>query len=117
MRRKKLAQRGEDISRERPARAAANAAKVPAVRMPRPGKKRLGFNDKHALRTLPVRIATLEATIHALAEKLADANLYGRDRNAFEEASRALAAAQRELAAAEDKWLELEIRREEIEGG
>ena len=36
---------------------------------------------------------------------------------AFADASAALAAAQGELAAAEEKWLELEILREEIEGG
>jgi ABC transport system ATP-binding/permease protein len=35
---------------------------------------------------------------------------------AVEQASRAFAAAQAELAAAEEKWLDLEILREEIAG-
>ena len=35
----------------------------------------------------------------------------------FETRRRPLAAAEAELAAAEEKWLELEILREEIEGG
>ena len=40
-----------------------------------------------------------------------------RDRKAFDEASAALAGAQAELAAAEEKWLELEILREDVAGG
>ncbi len=45
-----------------------------------------------------------------------DPDLYARDQKAFAETSGSLAAAQSELAAAEEKWLELEILREEIEG-
>jgi len=112
-----LAQRGEDLARERTTRPAARDAKVTPAREPRPGKRRLGFHDKHSLQTLPIRIATLEADIRRMAARLADPNLYARDRNAFDEASRALASAEAELAAAEEKWLELEILREEIEGG
>ena len=42
---------------------------------------------------------------------------YARDRKAFDEASAALAGAQAELAAAEEKWLQLEILREDVAGG
>ena len=42
--------------------------------------------------------------------------LYARDRQAFAQASEALSATQAELAAAEERWLELEMLREEIEG-
>ena len=38
-----------------------------------------------------------------------------KDRKKFDEASAAIATAQKELAAAEDRWLELEVLREEIE--
>jgi ATP-binding cassette subfamily F protein uup len=48
---------------------------------------------------------------------LDDPGLYTRDRKSFEETSAALAAAETELAASEAKWLELEMLREEIEGG
>ena len=58
----------------------------------------------------------LQENIRAAQEKLADPNLYARDRKAFDATSVALAAAHAELAAAEDKWLELEILREEIGG-
>ena len=46
---------------------------------------------------------------------LDDPDLYRKDRKKFDEASAAIATAQIELAAAEDRWLELEVLREEIE--
>ena len=111
-----LAQRGGDIARDAPAKAAAPKAKAP-VREAKQGRRRLTFNDKHALETLPQTIAALQAKIAALHRRLDDSGLYARDRKAFDDASAALAAAQAELAAAEEKWLELEILREEIEAG
>ena len=112
-----LAQRGEDIAREatgRPARP--REPKAAAAPEPRPGKRRLSFNEKYALETLPGEIAALQEKIRAAQEKLADPGLYARDRKAFDEISAALVAAQSALAAAEDKWLELEILRETIDG-
>jgi ATP-binding cassette subfamily F protein uup len=47
---------------------------------------------------------------------LADPSLFARDRNAFEAASAALKSAETELAAAEERWLELEILREDVVG-
>ena len=79
-----------------------------------PGK--LGFNEQHALKSLPKQIAALQATIRQLQQRFDDPNLYARDPKAFADASAALAAAQSQLAAAEEKWLELEMLREEIEG-
>jgi ABC transport system ATP-binding/permease protein len=52
-----------------------------------------------------------------LQDKLADPALYSRDPASFAKTTEALGAAQTELAQAEEKWLELEILREEIEGG
>jgi ATP-binding cassette subfamily F protein uup len=112
-----LAQRGADI-----AGRAAPQAKKPAARPEAPepqraktAKRRLNFNEKHALETLPKRIAALGAEIGRLQQHLADPALYARDAKAFADASAALAAAQTELADAEERWLELEILREEIE--
>jgi ATP-binding cassette subfamily F protein uup len=51
-----------------------------------------------------------------LQETLHDPDLFSRDRQAFDAASAALTEAQAALSAAEEKWLALEIRREEIEG-
>jgi ATP-binding cassette subfamily F protein uup len=115
-----LAQRGEDLTRAamKPATSkAVNEAKEAPPRESKPGKRKLSFHEKHALETLPRTILALSAEVRALHGRLDDPGLYARDRKSFEETSAALAATQSELAAAEAKWLELEILREEIEGG
>jgi ABC transport system ATP-binding/permease protein len=112
-----LAQRGEDIAREAATKPAApRPAKAAAASGQPTGKRKLSFNEKYALETLPGEIAALQDRIRAAQEKLADPGLYARDRAAFDKLSASLVTAQEELAAAEDKWLELEILREEIGG-
>ena len=110
-----LAQRGSDLKRE--------AAKAPVIeqKQAKPAapsslpKRRLSFNEKHALETLPKRIAALQADIAGRQRLLDDPDLYRKDRKTFDEVSLAVARAQEELTAAEDRWLELEVLREEIE--
>jgi ATP-binding cassette subfamily F protein uup len=111
-----LAQRGADIERE-PAKSAAavESTKVAIKGAPAGAKRRLNFNEKHALETLPKAIARLQAEIAKRAQQLDDPNLYRNDRRKFDATSTALAAAQQQLQAAEEKWLELEMLREEIE--
>jgi ABC transport system ATP-binding/permease protein len=107
-----LAQRG-------PARAASTP---PTVRprmtapVPRAPARKMTFKDKHALDTLPSRIAALEADVARLSEVLANADLYAREPARFADATQALDAAQGALAAAEERWLALEMLREELEG-
>jgi ATP-binding cassette subfamily F protein uup len=115
-----LAQRGKDF--ERVSLVNAAAPKEPSERKAAPpapsaGKRRLSFHEKHALETLPKAITALQARIRTLQTRLDDPGLYARDRAAFTQISEELAAAQAELAAAEEKWLELEILREELQGG
>jgi ATP-binding cassette subfamily F protein uup len=62
-------------------------------------------------------MAKLQGEIATLQQRLADPALFTRDRKSFDEISAALVKAQTELQAAEERWLELEIIREEIEGG
>jgi ABC transport system ATP-binding/permease protein len=115
-----LAQRGEKTLANKNARkaeknqasqdngqASASAAKP---------KRKLSFNDKHALETLPGKISKLEKEITDLQKRLADPALYAKDREAFEKASAALVKAQNGLSEAESRWLELEMLREEIAG-
>ena len=78
-------------------------------------KRKLNFNDKHALDTLPKTIANLQAEIAKQQRHLDDPNLYKKDRKKFDQCTAALSAAQKALEAAEDRWLELEVLREEIE--
>ena len=76
----------------------------------------MSFKDKHALDTLPKTIAALQAEAEALRAQLDDPGFYARDRIAFESVTAALAKLQREIAVAEERWLELEIMREELTG-
>src|SRR5665811_1611159 len=78
-------------------------------------KRRLNFNEKHALETLPKTIARLQAEIAKQQRHLDDPDLFQKDRQKFNQASDALTKAQKKLQEAEDKWLELEVLREEIE--
>ena len=48
--------------------------------------------------------------------RLADPDLYARDPARFGAMTKALGVAQAALAAAEERWLTLEMLREEIEG-
>jgi ATP-binding cassette subfamily F protein uup len=112
-----LAQRGEDLRKGevKPAPKPAAVEKPKAART-EPAKRKLGFNEKHALDTLPGKIASLEVEISRLQALMADTTLYARDRAAFGKITAAVTAAQSELAAAEERWLELELLRGEIEG-
>jgi ATP-binding cassette subfamily F protein uup len=83
---------------------------------PSSAKRRLSFKDKHALETLPGEIAKLEAKKTTLSRVLDDPNLYTRDRKRFAATSDELSDVERALAAAEERWLELEMLRSEIEG-
>jgi ATP-binding cassette subfamily F protein uup len=111
-----LAQRGADLKREN-AKAQAPAEKKEersAAPVSAP-KRKLSFNEKHALETLPKKMETLQADIARQQAVLDDANLYARDRKKFDDTSAAIARAHEELSVAEERWLELELLREEIE--
>jgi ATP-binding cassette subfamily F protein uup len=88
----------------------APALTAPAVR------RKLSFNEQHDLKTLPRRIADIESKVAKLQATLSDPTLYARDSALFERASSTLAGLQEELAAAEDRWLSLEMLRDELEG-
>jgi ATP-binding cassette subfamily F protein uup len=118
-----LAQRGSDLAGVKTAsgsKAGLKPSRAPdagaPARAPKTAKRRLSFNDKHALEALPAQIAALQADLRRLQDRLADPGLYARDRQAFTQASEALSATQSQLAAAEERWLELELLREAIEG-
>jgi ATP-binding cassette subfamily F protein uup len=112
-----LAQRGADLTREqrKPAAAKAPRAAKPAPAAPT-RKRRLSFNEKHQLETLPKTIASLQAEGQSLQRQLDDPTFYTRDRTGFERVSASLGDVQTRLAEAEDRWLELEILREELSG-
>jgi ATP-binding cassette subfamily F protein uup len=108
-----LAQRGPAVAAETVAKRSGGTPARPRTAAP---ARRMTFKDRHALETLPARIAALEAEIGRLNAVLADPDLYTRNAARFSEATAALTAAQTALAAAEEQWLALEMLREEIGG-
>ncbi|MHA1158905.1 MAG: ABC-F family ATP-binding cassette domain-containing protein [Alphaproteobacteria bacterium] len=114
-----VAQRGRGIGTRPPARARPDAAPQPrqnAPRRPAP-RRRLGFADQHALKTLPGKIEALGAEIQRLESALSDTDLYRRDPAKFASTSEALEAARKEAVVAEEAWFKTELLREEIEDG
>ena len=82
-----LAQRGADLTRE--ARKAAEAKQTREAKSAAPAtqrKRKLNFNEKHALETLPKTIAALHDEARALQRRLDDPALFARDRSAFDQA-------------------------------
>jgi ATP-binding cassette subfamily F protein uup len=114
-----LSQRGSPLApatvAKQPRRAAQATAQVRAHPAAQP--RRMSFNERHALETLPARIAALQAQIAALNAVLGDPDLYARNPERFSTATQALAAARDELNAAEEQWLTLEMLREAIDNG
>ena len=113
-----LVQRGGDLAR-RQAQKGKSVAFVKATAdaaASLPAKRKLSFKDKHALEALPKEIEKLDRRIGALHRALADPSLYARDPNAFAVASAELSTAQAARDTAEERWLELEMLREELEG-
>ncbi|MGE4527952.1 MAG: ABC-F family ATP-binding cassette domain-containing protein [Rhodospirillaceae bacterium] len=106
----------------RQCRAAAEAAK-PAAAKPKPQRAepprkaaKLSYKDQREWEGLPARLAALEAEQEDLEKRLADPGFFARDAAGFSAATARLAALATERAAAEDRWLELEILREELSG-
>jgi len=91
----------------------APASSSDTTRAPHNKKKlKLGFNQLHALKTLPVRMEELQVEIAYHQATLSDAGLYARDPAAFDTTAAALKSAEEALASAEEEWLSLELLRE-----
>ncbi len=105
-----LTQRGEIAEVAAPARSKS----APAQRTAAPVRK-LSFKDKHELENLPKKLEELHGQVATLNQRLADPTLYSRDRASFDRSTAALAAAEKALAQAEERWLELEMLREDLE--
>jgi ABC transport system ATP-binding/permease protein len=111
-----IAQRGQGVAAKprAPAKPAKASAATPAA-SPQSERRKLSFKDKHALETLPARIAALEEDVRTLRAKLAEEGLYARDRKAFDALATKLSTAESDLAASEERWLALELLREQLE--
>ncbi|MBN2753118.1 MAG: ATP-binding cassette domain-containing protein [Rhodospirillaceae bacterium] len=75
---------------------------------------KLSYKDQREWEGLPARLAALDAEQEALEERMSDAGFFGRDPQAFQAATARLGAIAAERAEAEDRWLELELLRDEL---
>ncbi len=78
-------------------------------------KAKLGFKEKHDLETLPAKLDALRTDVKRLQAKLDDPALFTRDPATFKKTLAELETAQAVIAAGEERWLMLEMLREEIE--
>jgi ATP-binding cassette subfamily F protein uup len=112
-----VAQRGRGVQAKARAAAAAAASGRGMAEAPRVATRaKLSFKDKHALESLPARIALLEREIGVLQKALADPALYAADPSGFAARSNLLTKKQAEREAGEEDWLRLEMLREAMEG-
>ena len=113
-----VAQRGAGVE----ARKAKAGARQRPQRRVRPRRRhrrqrKLSFKEKHALETLPGHHE--EARVRDRDARTASSPIRRYSRaiaKGFDADIKRLAACARELAQAEEQWLELEMKREELEG-
>ena len=76
---------------------------------------KLTYRDKHALETLPKKIEELHVTIRDYGKDMADPNLYRSNPKKFAQIADSLEEAKNKLSELEERWFELEMRREKLE--
>lgn len=112
-----LAQRGTDLARAKakPGKPESREPVAPEASSGKPAKRKLTFQQLQQLETLPAAMDKLATIIGKLQGKLDDVSLYTRDRKAFDDTTAMLGKAQAELEKLEERWLELEMLKEELE--
>jgi len=110
-----LAQRKASVAKVADTSGQAKRGKASGAKSKSSG--RMTFKDKHALETLPEKMAAIQSEIEEFQVTLADPDMFARNPDKFNAAVKGLEAAQADLAASEERWLELEMLREEFEGG
>jgi ATP-binding cassette subfamily F protein uup len=111
-----------DYLNQRATYGEAAAPKAPAAPKPvaqpkaQSPRNRLSYNETRELDQLPGKIEALGTEIAKLEKELGDPSLYSRDPARFQKLAARADAARAELDAAEERWLELEAKREEAAG-
>ena len=88
-------------------------AAQPTADKPKPTGK-MSYKDQREYDILPEKNAKLEAEIAALEADLSDGTLFTTDPAAFQKKVDRLTAARGQLETGEERWLELEMLREEL---
>ena len=76
----------------------------------------MSFKEKHALEVLPEKIENLKLQISDIENQMADPNFYNNENKKIEKVAIILSDNEKKLSKLEEQWLELELKREEIEG-
>ena len=104
-----------DYRKQRPSSIEATRPATPAKpKTVTPKQERLSYRDKTDLELLPSRIASIEKKITRLETQLSDSDFIQNDRIGFGKAAAQLEAARKEKEEAEERWLEIEIKRETL---
>ncbi len=90
--------------------------KIKQSKLSGPQKERLSYKQTYLLKTLPQEMARLKKAVNDAMVKLSDMTFFANDPNAYQALSAQMEADNIAFAEAEEKWLELEILRETIEG-
>ena len=80
-----------------------------------PRQDRLTYKDVHALETLPKEMQSLSEKIAKAEAKLADMNFFNQDPDGYQALATQLDADKALLEAKEEKWLEIEMKREALD--
>ncbi|MBW4035267.1 MAG: ABC-F family ATP-binding cassette domain-containing protein [Proteobacteria bacterium] len=105
-----LAQRGERV------REAATVRKAGPVAKRVSEKAAFSFKDRHRLKALNEEIAGVQSRIDTLEATFADTELFTKRPEQFQANMTALAGLHERMGVLEAEWLELEMRRESVEG-
>ncbi len=81
-----------------------------------PASVKLSYKDKYALEVLPGEMEELATEIAELQSRLDDPQFFTTDPEGFNATASRLSEARAELDAREEKWIELEMLRETVEG-
>ncbi len=77
---------------------------------------KLSYKEKYALENLPQEMEKLTTKISQYQAKMANPELFTKNPDQFKAASEGLEAAKIRLGEIEEQWLELEMKREALEG-
>jgi ATP-binding cassette subfamily F protein uup len=110
-------QRGRGVDEKVKAKVVGGKGKKSAqAAAPKPASGKLSYKDKFALETLPGEMDALQKDIEDIQAQMSNGDLYATDPDAFNALIAKMAQKQSQRDQAEEKWLELEMKREEIEG-
>lgn len=109
-------QRGRGVDAKSSVKGVGKSKPQEKSKTSKTSRGKLSYKDKYALETLPEEIRILGTDIERLEADMSKDNLYAEDPDTFTALVNQLAKTQKARDDAEEKWLELEMLREDIEG-